>query len=74
MMYIYQLINEIVLFSTMVFLESCYGMDEARHLSWEKGMHGISIFSFYLVLWRSQRSLFFSLTTFSQLSEKGIKG
>lgn len=61
MTYIYQLINDIVLFSTLVFMESCHGMDEAKHLSWEKGMHGISIFPFYLVLWRFQRSLSFPL-------------
>ena len=70
---VYQLINEILLFSTMVFLGGGFGMDEARHLSWEKGMDGISIFPFHLVLQRSERSLFLCLTTFSQLVEKERK-
>lgn len=45
-------------------------MDEARHLSWTKGIHGISIFPFHLILQRSKRSLFLSLQSTGRKRKK----
>lgn len=45
-------------------------MDEARHLSWKKGIHGISIFPFHLILQRSEGSLFLSLKSTGRKRKK----
>lgn len=45
-------------------------MDEARHLNWKKGIHGISIFPFHLILQRSEGSLFLSLKSTGRKRKK----